>query len=368
MKAILKIGLFFLLAFPLSSCASYEGVAQPAPVEAVSYQTFYDALSPYGQWINYPGYGYVWAPNAGAGFVPYQTGGYWVYTSYGWTWASNFAWGWAPFHYGRWFYDNFYGWVWVPGTVWGPAWVAWRQTSDYYGWAPLLPGINISINIGNRIPSNYWVFVPQRYITSRSVGHYYVSPRRNVTIINNSTIINNVYNGRGGAGVRYFGGPPHREVEQVTRTNIRPVRVVNTSTPTTRVSNNSLEIYRPRVVSSATGNNGSSAPAPARVIQARPANNGVAQPQRPVENNNAGENRAPTRTTAPRQNNVPAPSQQARPAAPQRTITPPTRSNVPQVQQRAPEPTRRVTRPAPQRTERARESSNPAPVRRVERR
>ncbi|HET6724229.1 MAG TPA: hypothetical protein VFH07_15825, partial [Chitinophagaceae bacterium] len=29
----------------------------------VSFQTFYDDLSPYGQWIDYPQYGYVWSPD-----------------------------------------------------------------------------------------------------------------------------------------------------------------------------------------------------------------------------------------------------------------------------------------------------------------
>jgi hypothetical protein len=47
--------------------------APAAPVEEVSYQSFYDQLSPYGNWVNYPGYGYVWSPNAGPDFQPYAT-------------------------------------------------------------------------------------------------------------------------------------------------------------------------------------------------------------------------------------------------------------------------------------------------------
>jgi hypothetical protein len=98
----------------------------------VSYQTFYDNLSPYGQWIDYPNYGYVWSPSVGADFKPYATNGHWVYTDMGWTWASDYNWGWATFHYGRWFYDNSYGWLWVPGYDWAPAWVSWRSSNDYY--------------------------------------------------------------------------------------------------------------------------------------------------------------------------------------------------------------------------------------------
>jgi hypothetical protein len=125
-------------------------------VEEVSYQSFYDQLSPYGNWINYPGYGYVWSPNAGPDFQPYATNGNWIYTNAVWTWASNYNWGWAPFHYGRWFYENGYGWMWVPGNEWAPAWVSWRGGGDYYGWAPLGPGVSVNMALSNyNPPMNY---------------------------------------------------------------------------------------------------------------------------------------------------------------------------------------------------------------------
>src|SRR5690606_27333721 len=93
----------------------------------VSFQTFYDELSPYGQWIQDPQYGYVWVPDVQDDFRPYSTNGRWAMTEYGNTWVSNYAWGWAPFHYGRWTFNNYYGWVWLPGTQWAPAWVSWRH-------------------------------------------------------------------------------------------------------------------------------------------------------------------------------------------------------------------------------------------------
>ena len=89
----------------------------------VSFQFFYDQLSPYGQWIDNPEFGYVWIPDAGPGFVPYATEGNWVLTGFGWTWVSGYPWGWATFHYGRWYFDNYYGWIWIPGDEWAPAWV-----------------------------------------------------------------------------------------------------------------------------------------------------------------------------------------------------------------------------------------------------
>jgi len=49
----------------------------------VSFQIFFDDLSPYGQWVNYPGYGYGWIPAVGADFSPYATAGHWVFTTIG---------------------------------------------------------------------------------------------------------------------------------------------------------------------------------------------------------------------------------------------------------------------------------------------
>src|SRR5690606_32627098 len=142
----------------------------------VSFQLFYDELSPYGEWIDDPEYGYMWLPDVDRNFQPYGTNGRWVNTQYGNTWYSDYDWGWAPFHYGRWHYDDYYGWAWVPGYEWGPAWVSWRQSSGYYGWAPLSPGLSMGININ--IPVRFWVFVPSRYILSPRIYRYY-SPYAN---------------------------------------------------------------------------------------------------------------------------------------------------------------------------------------------
>ena len=213
----------------------------------VSYQTFYDELSPHGRWIDNPEYGYVWIPNAGRDFRPYSTNGHWVYTNnYEWMWVSNYSWGWAPFHYGRWYLDPFYGWVWVPGYEWSPAWVAWRSGGDYYGWAPIRPGINISINIGfgnYSPPYDYWSFAPRRYITSPRIHNYYYDRSRIVTIYNQTTIINN-YNYRNNI---WRTGPTRMEVERYAG-RITPVRFRESVRPgRTQFRNNEVEIYRPRV-------------------------------------------------------------------------------------------------------------------------
>ena len=215
----------------------------------VSYQTFYDELSPYGQWVDYPGQGYVWVPDAGNDFRPYSTNGHWVWTdNYEWMWVSDYDWGWAPFHYGRWEQDDYYGWFWVPGYEWSPAWVAWRDGGDYYGWAPLRPGINISINfnIGSYNPPNdYWVFAPRRYITSPRIYDYCVDRRQNVTIINYTTIIinNNRYNNNYG----FRSGPRRYDAERYCGA-INPVRFRETYRPgRTQFRNNEVSIYRPAI-------------------------------------------------------------------------------------------------------------------------
>jgi len=204
---------------------NYQGNEEPLiqPDQDVTFDQFYSDLSPYGRWIDYPSYGRVWICNVN-GFRPYQTGGHWAYTHYGWTWVSDYNWGWAPFHYGRWAFDASYGWFWVPGYTWGPAWVSWRHGGDYYGWAPLSPGINVSVGVGfgSCIAAANWIFMPHRYMGYRNISPYYVRPQRNVTIIRNTTIINNtnVYK-----NTRYVVGPQRQEVERYTGRRIQPQNI-----------------------------------------------------------------------------------------------------------------------------------------------
>ena len=93
MKSNIKI-LAFLLALLFSSVLFTNQVS--AQQSYVSFQVFYDQLSPYGQWVDNPDYGYIWIPDAGRDFVPYSTGGHWILTEYGLTWLSDYEWGWAP--------------------------------------------------------------------------------------------------------------------------------------------------------------------------------------------------------------------------------------------------------------------------------
>lgn len=236
--------------------------ANVAPIN-VSFQVFYDELTPYGDWISDPTHGYVWIPYADAGFQPYQTNGYWVNSRFGNTWVSLYDWGWAPFHYGRWFFTDFYGWAWVPGYEWAPAWVDWRSGQGYYGWAPLWPSLGVHVSIG--FPMHHWVFVPRRRFLARNIYNYYI-PQRNIAIIyNRTTVINNtyVYNDR-----TYVSGPSRTELQRVTRSNVPVFEVSNGRRPgRSLVENNRVEIYQPKLESvNSRSNSQSSRPARAYTV------------------------------------------------------------------------------------------------------
>ena len=321
------VGLFSLL-FHKSSIAEDLN-------PGISFQVFYDELSPYGDWIGHPVHGYVWVPYAEPGFQPYATNGYWVMSTYGNTWVSNYDWGWAPFHYGRWYFDDYVGWAWVPGYEWGPAWVNWRTGGNYYGWAPLAPGVSIHVSVN--IPTNYWVFVPKKRLISRNIYNYYV-PRRNVVnIYNQTTVINNtyVYNNQ-----TYVSGPARRDVERVTRRSV-PVHQVNSSDRPgrTSVSRNNIEVYQPAM--RRTADNGESQARPSRVLSAnehktnlvsRRSNSGSVTRTAPTNSRAANTRTANSRTTEESRSEVGTTRRvESRSATPQRTVesTAPTRSSSP---------------------------------------
>lgn len=230
---------------------------------SVSFQLFYDELSPYGMWVDYPNYGYVWIPDVGREFSPYGTDGHWVFTVDGWMWVSDYPWGWAPFHYGRWAYDDSYGWLWVPNNEWGPAWVTWRRSEGYYGWAPMGPGISVEVSFGGgyRVANERWIFVRDRDISRPDIYRHYVDRSINVTIINNSTVINNTYTDKS-RHTKYVAGPAIDDVHRVTGKAIRPVTIREKDKPGQTLRNDQLQIYRPRVQMS---NNNAHKPVPSKL-------------------------------------------------------------------------------------------------------
>jgi hypothetical protein len=260
MKSNIKISIV-LFVLILSSVFVSERVS--AQQYDVSYQVFYDQLSPYGQWVEYPNYGYVWIPDFGPDFVPYSTNGHWMYSDYGWTWVSDYSWGWAPFHYGRWDFDNYYGWFWIPDNEWGPAWVSWRRADGYYGWEPMGPGITISVSFGRDYDRNHdhWIFVRDRDFDRSDINRYSVNRSDHDRIIRNSTVINNTYvdNRR---NTTYVTGPGRDDIQRGTGRRVNTVSIQENNKPGQEMNNGQLRIYRPQMVKN---NDREQKPAPSRL-------------------------------------------------------------------------------------------------------
>jgi hypothetical protein len=216
--------------------------------EDISY--FYNSLSPYGSWIDYNPYGYVWVPrHMGYNWRPYSEG-HWIWTDYGWTWIADEVWGDIPFHYGRWGMDNDIGWFWVPGTDWGPAWVTWRSSNQYMGWAPLPPGIQfrVGMNFNSQafdIPFNFWIFIQGSHFQDRYINRYVLPYERNRTIVNYTTIHNNIYvqdNRIINAGIGID------QVRRMTGRNVPKYGLQNAPQPgRTRVVGQEVQIFRPAI-------------------------------------------------------------------------------------------------------------------------
>lgn len=189
----LCLALFLCLG---GSATSYADIQVQASVGSYGNQVnlsyFYDDLSSDGEWFEDPSYGTCWTPyDMSADWRPYYDGR-WEYTDYGWSWASNERFGWATYHYGRWIFDDSYGWVWVPGNEWAPAWVAWRYSDNWVGWAPLPPAAHWDGSIGltfggaSAIPSHDWCFVPQSRLLDVNISLQVTSVGRNVTLLERS--------------------------------------------------------------------------------------------------------------------------------------------------------------------------------------
>ena len=136
---------------PVAAPAPSPVPAASAPADAApTLDTFQPQLAPYGNWIQVPGYGLCWQPTVAVTdptWRPYFDQGHWIYTDAGWSWESDYPWGGIAFHYGRWCLFNG-GWVWVPGYDYAPAWVCWRESDGYCGWAPLPPGAEYRVGVG----------------------------------------------------------------------------------------------------------------------------------------------------------------------------------------------------------------------------
>lgn len=264
----------------------------------VTLDVFYDALSPYGEWIEHDYYGYIWQPvGVDEYWQPYRDGN-WQYSDEGWIWVSDEPWGWATYHYGRWVPDEYYGWVWIPGVDWAPAYVEWYESPGYIGWSPRPPDRNFFLEIGisfggygyyqpkyyggfnyykpyyygghkhhkkhRRKKHHYYdkhhyhahakhsVYVPYEHFSHKNAklvaieGSHNTVVYRNTKNINNVTVINNrtVYKGPDRHHVEHRSGKKINRVSVVDRdlVQVRGKRKVN------ELRGSKYNIYRPKVV------------------------------------------------------------------------------------------------------------------------
>jgi hypothetical protein len=193
----------------------------PPPMALPDYSLFYDRLAPFGRWFEVNGYGYCWRPTITvAGWRPYVDG-CWVWSSLGWAWQSNEPFGWATYHYGRWVNLARYGWIWVPGSDWAPAWVAWRQSRDCVGWAPLPPEQGVFSGVYRDCDSRYglgpssYTFINTTQFVSPTYINIYAPVARQTTIFQHSVNVTQIVpsHSRGHAFV-HQGGPPRAQMEQ----------------------------------------------------------------------------------------------------------------------------------------------------------
>jgi hypothetical protein len=211
----------------------------PLPGSGIDLNYFQSQLAPYGNWVDVPPYGPVWRPNiavADPGWRPYFNGGFWQYTETGWYWQSEFPYGDIVFHYGRWMMDIRYGWVWVPGYEWAPAWVSWRQTDAYAGWAPLPPYAVFEPGIGIMFRGRYgadvdfglgyddFVFVGYDHFWDHDYRLALAPVGVRVGLFRSSLVINNY--SFGGDGRFVVEGIGHERIALLTHRDVRPVEIV----------------------------------------------------------------------------------------------------------------------------------------------
>jgi hypothetical protein len=227
------------------------GVVPAEAAASISINIFFKPLASHGVWVKHSKYRYVFCPKVDAKWRPYSHG-HWIYMkNYGWYFASDEPFAWAVYHYGRWFHDQRAGWCWVPGNAWAGAWVAWRKSNDYIGWAALPPakeGFSVNVDFGTaEPPKEEWVFVPpKRFLEPKlSVAVVFGDQQPDVfqktefvgpVVVQNNIVVNNVID------VNF--------IQQVTNKKVvavEPKPVDDPSQATVDVSNDTVNVFAPQI-------------------------------------------------------------------------------------------------------------------------
>ncbi len=274
-------------ATPPPAYIADQSTAPPPPTypdyNAADYSTpdassdyFYSSLAPYGTWVEVGGYGRCWRPTVCAvnpGWQPYCDSGRWIDTDSGWYWQSDYSWGWAPFHYGRWFRDARAGWVWRPDSCWGPAWVSWRHSSDYCGWAPLppeavfVPGLgfrfhnhSVGVDFEFGLGLGVYTFVPLSHFCDDHPHHHRIPPAQVTQVFNHTTVINNItiqdkHVINHGIDPRNVAAASHKEIHKVVLQDLAPNAGTTVRPDHLDRTGQKLVVWRPQLPAT-TGNAG----------------------------------------------------------------------------------------------------------------
>jgi hypothetical protein len=233
--------------------SSSTSTTQTSSGQPQSYDVFYQKLQTGGHWFSDPTYGYVWQPDVASSreWRPYSDGR-WAYTDRGWTWVSNEDFGWATYHYGRWVHRSDSGWIWIPGDEWAPAWVSWRESDEYSGWAPLPPEVadDSDVPIGGWVDSYYdigpeaYVFVRTTDLGRETYRDVAIQPAQNVQFFTQTRNVTNVAFGGNGVVVN---GPDYNRIASRAKIPQYKLNYVteNQGRFGTQVSGNQLQVMAP---------------------------------------------------------------------------------------------------------------------------
>jgi hypothetical protein len=241
---------------------SVPAAAQDQPVDI---DIFYEKLEPYGQWFEHPVWGTVWRPRVDQEWRPYAHGT-WVYTEdFGWYWEAEEPWGWATFHYGRWLIDEDGSWIWIPDTEWGPAWVAWRSSEEYVGWAPLPPdarwgpGGELLFDVEFYSAPRYhraWCFVRPHQLILPGLSRHLLARRYAYSVYRQSRPLR-AHHRFGGRFIN--AGFDVRRFERITGRPVVRVRLKSVDSPQASAPHRGyargpeLSVYKPRIIERAEG-------------------------------------------------------------------------------------------------------------------
>ncbi len=181
-------------------------------------------------------------------YTPY-TNGQWTYTDAGWYFKGATPQEEITSHYGRWTQDPELGNVWLPGKTWSPAWVEWRQNSDYVAWAPVPPGTYIEKDVlpDKELSDDRYTVVEKKSFTEPSISkyRYQVVENKNKIMIKEMTKIDGVMIKEKTVINK---GPEVSDIEKSSGKKIEQVKIVKTDKKDgVKPSDGVISVYTPEL-------------------------------------------------------------------------------------------------------------------------